>query len=656
MAKINVLEPKVFNKIAAGEVVERPASIVKELVENSIDAGATRIEVQIFDGGISKILISDNGCGIQKDDMELAFLPHATSKISDFGDLFSLSTLGFRGEALASIASVTRVEVTSKTRDGSGNTLRLEGGNIVARGEKGSPEGTYFCIEDIFYNTPARKKFLKQPKKEETEITNMIAKLILANPKIAFKYSADNKTIFSSTGKGIEDAICAIYGTKIMENLVPIDYVDGDYSLTGYIGKTSFFKSNRSYQTTIINGRWVADSIASIAISQCYESYMMKHCFPFCVVYLNVPNPELDVNVHPNKLEVRFADNKKIFSFVYNAISTALLDDLTKKTQTDTALSLNSNVPNTAEVNNQNEVLTIFGSVSLPQSTPSEPTFVAKTPSEEQGNSEASNPNLGFILDSAIPTNGNAAVLSSDNESTAEEIVLERLVTPETPRYEFDTKSSQKIEPKPIQTQLVADDIKDKHTYLSTQIVGKLFNTFIIVEIDDNVYFIDQHAAHERLLFDKYVAYVKKQEMSCQPLLIPYTITVNHKEEDFILDNLDLLRQLGFDIDQFGDLTFKISAIPSILPNLDVMAFFENFLGNINSIVQLKSIDLVLDHLAETACKHAVKGGDDLDKEEIIKLVSDFASGDVTLQCPHGRPFVVKFSRKDLDKWFKRTV
>lgn len=642
MPKINVLEPKVFNQIAAGEVVERPASIVKELVENSIDAGATRIEVSIFDGGITKIIITDNGVGIEADDMELAFLPHATSKISEIEDVFDLSTLGFRGEALASIASVTRVEVTSKTASGSGHTIRLEGGKIIARGERGSPVGTSFTVEDLFFNTPARQKFLKTSKKEESEITTLLTKLILANPNIAFRYCADGREILSSTGRGIEEAICAIYGTKILENLVKIDYVDGDYTLRGYIGKTTFFKPNRSYQTTIINNRWVADSMVSIALSQSYESYMMKHCFPFCVVYFDLPNSAVDVNVHPNKLEVRFQDPKGVFGFIYRAVSTALLDDISKKTRAEVEFSPERPVLYNAPEN----------ATALSQ------TVTIDTPLQQPAPESQRELNVDFILDNhtnSTTTESNTVTFGSSKDSVLGEIILDKL-TKDTPKYEFDIENSQKVEPKPIQTQLVADEIEDKKAYLETKIVGKIFNTFIIAEMGDAVYLIDQHAAHERLLFDRYVGYVKRKELSCQPLLIPYTINVNHREEQFINDNIDLLRQLGFEIDPFGDQVFKISAIPSMLPNLDVNSFFENFLSNINSIVQMKQIDLVLDHLAETACKHAVKGGDDLKREEIISLVSEFAGGDVTLQCPHGRPFVVKLTRRDFDKWFKRTV
>ncbi|MBO5103100.1 MAG: DNA mismatch repair endonuclease MutL [Clostridia bacterium] len=658
MPKINLLDPSVFNQIAAGEVVERPASIIKELVENSIDAGATRIEVQIFDGGITKLIVSDNGSGIAPDDLELAFMPHATSKIKDYNDLFSLDTLGFRGEALASIASVTEIEVITKTASTEGQSIKLSGGKVVAKGEKGSPQGTYFCVENLFFNTPARQKFLKKPKKEESEITTLITRLILANPNVAFKYSADNKLIFNSTGKGIEDAIFAIYGAQTMQNLVKVDYTDGDYNLIGYIGKTTYFKPNRTYQTIMINNRWVADSIASVAVSQSYESYMMKHCFPFCVLYLTMPNEEVDVNVHPNKLEVRFQDSRKIFGFVYKAISEALFNDITKKTQQEIH-------PNEPQIELVKPV-----EVEVTQTTPNdivieqkqeinlENTSQSSAPVENKENEKQSEAgaSLEFFFNNPYSTTKTNEIHSSEG-SVLNEIVIDKLIDSTIQKYEFqDTPKSQKIEPKPIQTQLVADEIQDKHAFLSTQVIGKLFNTFVVVEIDDNVYFIDQHAAHERLLYDKYVRQVKQKEMACQPLLLPYTIQVNHAEEQFILDNMELLQQLGFDISPFGTLSFRVSAIPCILPNLNVSNFFANFLSNINSIVNLKSIDLILDILAETACKHAVKGGDDLAKEEIVKLVSDFADGNTTLQCPHGRPFVVKFTRKDLDKWFKRTV
>ncbi len=630
MAKINILAPEIFNKIAAGEVVEKPASVVKEVVENSIDAGASKIDIQVYDGGISKIIVSDNGSGILPEDLEPAFLPHATSKIANEADLYNISTLGFRGEALASIASVSQIEVISKTVDNNGFSIKVSGGKVVAKGEKGSPVGTYICVENLFFNTPARQKFLKKPKKEESDITTLVAKLILANPNIAFKYSADNKVIYTSSGQGLQDAIFAIYGAQIIENLIPIDFSSEKYSLTGYIGKTTFFKANRTYQTIMINGRWVADSIVNVALSQCYEAYMMKRCFPFCVINLKIPNDELDVNVHPSKLEVRFQDSRAIFAFVYKAVSEAIYQDLTKKT--------------TEEVTVQHEEL---------------PFTLTRAPEVAEPIKQTLN--VDFVLDSPAFKSDNALHTSAD--SVLNEIVIEKLAGQPLSSVNFgpvnETESEQnKIDytPKPTQQQLIQDDVVDKDAFLSSRIIGKVFNTFIILELGDDLYFIDQHAAHERLLFDRYVKQVKDQSVTSQPLLLPYNIDVNHSEEQFILDNIEMLRSLGFDIEPFGNLSFKISAIPSILPNLNVENFFKNFLANLNNYSQIKSIDLIRDNLAETACKHAVKGGDDLDKEELVKLVREVGDGNTTMQCPHGRPFVVRFSRRDIDKWFKRVV
>ena len=637
MTKINILTPDIFNKIAAGEVVEKPASIVKELVENSIDAGATKINIQVYDGGISKIIVSDNGSGILPDDLKPAFLPHATSKIKTEEDLYKIGTLGFRGEALASIAAVSQVEVISKTSETVGSSIKLSGGEIVAQGEKGSPVGTYICVENLFFNTPARQKFLKKPKKEESEITSLVSKLILANPNKAIKYTADDKVIYSSSGQGLKEAIFAIYGSAVLENLIPINVDNGKYKLTGYIGKTSYFKSNRTYQTIMINNRWIADSIVNVALSQSYEAYMMKHCFPFCVLDLTVPNEEVDVNVHPSKLEVRFQDSRAIFGFVYRAITETIYSDLTKKTTEE------------VEVENQKPEFEL-------QRAPETP-YQSQT--ANSSTIDLDKLNLDFILDSPIQSN---AAHSSEG-SVLNEIVIEKLASTVAPKI-FDERCDTKINkndepifiPKPTQQQLIKDDVIDKDEMLSSQIIGKAFNTFVVMEANDELYFIDQHAAHERLLFDKYVKQIKDKEVSCQPLLIPYTIDVNSAEEQFINDNLDMLRSLGFDIAEFGNLSFKVSAIPSILPDLNVNNFFKNFLSNLNNYTQLKNIDLIRDDLAETACKHAVKGGDDLDKDELIKLVKAVGNGDVTLQCPHGRPFVVKFTRREIDKWFRRVV
>ena len=629
MAKINILKPEIFNKISAGEVVEKPASIVKELIENSIDAGADKINIQIYDGGITKIVVSDNGSGIEPDDLESAFLPHATSKIANEDDLYNIATLGFRGEALASIAAVSQVEVISKTINSNGNSIKISGGEIVAEGEKGSPAGTYICVENLFFNTPARQKFLKKPKKEESDITTLVAKLILANPNISIKYSADDKLIYSSSGQGLKDAIFAVYGAQTLNSIIPIEFERGNYKLTGYLGKTSFFKPNRTYQTIMVNNRYVADSIINVALSQSYESYMMKHCFPFCVINFSIPVNEVDVNVHPSKLEVRFQDSRAVFGFIYSAISETLFNYLTQKTNEEVETK-------------QPEI-----QLSKPEEVDVRKTETTQNTSNDLG--------MSLLFDNLTQDN-NRLELHSSKDSVLSEIIIEKL-TSQTPKETLNTTEEKPVfVPQPTQQQLIKEEIVDKDAYLSSQIIGKAFNTFVILEQEDNLYFIDQHAAHERLLFDKFVSQIKNDNVSSQPLLLPYTIEVNYQEEQFLNENLSMLQSLGFGIEPFGNLSFKISAIPSLLPDLNVPNFFSNFLANLNNYSQMKSIDLIRDDLAEKACKHAVKGGDDLSKEELIKLVRGVGDGNVTMQCPHGRPFVVKFTRKDIDKWFRRIV
>ena len=612
MPNINILPPEVYNKISAGEVVEKPASIVKELVENSIDAGADKIEVRITDGGIASITISDNGCGIDKDNLKKAFLPHATSKISSADDLDCILSLGFRGEALASIGAVSRVEIISRIKDETeGWSVYHEGGKTGEVIKKGAQYGTYICVKDIFFNTPARQKFLKSPKKEESDITSFMSRLILANPNIAFKYYSDEKLIYSSSGQGLKDAIFCVYGSEILDELLPIDVKSPNYALTGYIGKTTFFKSNRTYQTVMVNGRWVADSIINVACNQCYESYMMKRCFPFYILNITVPEGAVDVNVHPNKLEVRFQDNKSIFSFVYNAVTNRIYDYLTHK-DTEQQKSFSS------ELKTASEILIDEGPQDNLAHSPTQPADILQEISIEKLTSKTEMPFLPPKVDNLKPE------LS--------------------------------FQPTPTQQNLVPTLVTENNETLAINLIGKLFNTFVLVEMDDDLYIIDQHAAHERLLYDKFIAQIADKAVVSQILLLPYNITVNSVEEQFLSDNLDLLSSLGFDIEAFGPQTFKISAIPSILPNLNIQDFFTSFLSELNNFAGLKNVDLVKDYVAETACKHAVKGGDELTKNELEYLIKELGEGNVTKQCPHGRPFLMKFNHKEIDKWFKRIV
>ena len=368
MAKINVLDKSIFNRIAAGEVVDKPASVVKELVENSIDAGATKINIEIKEGGIKKIVVSDNGCGIDPDDIIKAFLPHATSKICTTDDLDKIGTLGFRGEALSSIASVSKVQMISKTKENDmGSEIIIEGGDVVSQSEKGASNGTYIAVTDLFYCVPARAKFLRKPKTEEGDITNIISRLILANPNIQIKYTADDKLVYYSSGNGIEEAIYAIYGNNILDNLIKIEFSSYDKLMTfsGYICKPTFSKPNRTYQTLIINGRYVINQQISTAIYKAYENFLMKGNFPFFVLYVTLPLDKVDVNVHPNKQDVKFEKSGEIFSLVVNAVSEVLYDiNHIKSIEEPTTEVVEENIP-LQEIKNVTETISKVNDVEI---------------------------------------------------------------------------------------------------------------------------------------------------------------------------------------------------------------------------------------------------------------------------------------------------
>lgn len=626
MGRINVLEPSVFNKISAGEVVERPASIVKELIENSIDAGANRITLEITNGGISSIVVTDNGMGVQQEDMTKAFLPHATSKIKVDTDLDNILTLGFRGEALASIAAVSQVEMISKTKDNVlANYITLEGGVQKSIGEKGSTDGTKIIVNNIFFNMPVRAKFLKKPKQEENEITNLMTRMILGNPDISIKYIADGKTIFNSQGTGLSDAIFAVYGASTIQNLIPVEYSTAKYKLTGFSSKTTYFKPNRTYQTLIINGRYVNNYLISQAVSRAYEQYMMKQAFPFFVLNLEMPVEELDVNVHPNKLDVRFEDSQAIFAFVYNAINDSIKYNLMPKQE--------EIIQEIKQENSDIETDIIQKSVEVMHSV---------------------------LYNTEEPKKEDNVILDKLENSTWEagEILIEKLQLKSISEFKSKVEEKQEEEkfiPKPVQETLIDTKVIDDE-YLSSKIVGKLFNTFVLLENNDKLYIIDQHAAHERILYDALVEELSSNSIKKQGLLIPFTFNVNTKESIFLKEHMDLINRLGFEISQFGEYTYRIDTVPNILADIELGKFVNTMLSNVNSYVMLKAEDILRDKLAQYACKHAVKGGDDLTKEELIKLVSTIADGDITMQCPHGRPFVIELSRGDLDKWFKRKL
>ena len=641
MANINILDKSIFNRIAAGEVVEKPASVVKELVENSIDAGANHITIEIVNGGIKKIRVTDDGCGMDIDNLPKAFLPHATSKISCLDDLDKIGTLGFRGEALSSIASVAKITAVSKIKTNeSGSKILIEGGEVVEISETGCVDGTSISVEDLFYNVPARAKFLRKPKTEESEITNLVSRLILANPDKAIKYVVDGKTIYNSTATDLKDAIYTIYGATAVENLIPVKYTyQNIIEVEGYIGQPSYTKPNRTYQTIIINGRYINNKTISTAIFNAYEPYIMKSCFPFFVCHVKLPLDKVDVNVHPNKLDVKFENNNLIFGAFYNPINDILFNLSTKvrkyeseeipeiKSEIDLSQlkTISANEGKQFNINNIEQQSDVVNYANIEDDEEQELKEVNFTEIEQKLNNSVNS----FL-------NNSTASFAAENN-----VVSQNLINIAKNEHIFSQ----------------ADMFNDVKVDLNTvKIIGICFNTYIIVENNSSIYFIDQHAGHERLLYDKFKESFEKNELATQTLLVPYVINTNHLESDFLNNNIETFKTLGFELEPFGINSFKVSSVPVLLKDISLYKFFNDILHDISGNLNLTKSDLLKDYLERTACRSAVKANDILSKNEIEKLLNMLNDCNQVLLCPHGRPVIIEVTSKEIEKWFKRIV
>ena len=641
MANINILDKSIFNRIAAGEVVEKPASVVKELVENSIDAGANHITIEIVNGGIKKIRVTDDGCGMDIDNLPKAFLPHATSKISCLDDLDKIGTLGFRGEALSSIASVAKITAVSKIKTNeSGSKILIEGGEVVEISETGCVDGTSISVEDLFYNVPARAKFLRKPKTEESEITNLVSRLILANPNKAIKYVVDGKTIYNSTATDLKDAIYTIYGATAVENLIPVKYTyQNIIEVEGYIGQPSYTKPNRTYQTIIINGRYINNKTISTAIFNAYEPYIMKSCFPFFVCHVKLPLDKVDVNVHPNKLDVKFENNNLIFGAFYNPINEILFNLSTKvrkyeseeipeiKSEIDLSQlkTISANEGKQFNINNIEQQSDVVNYANIEDDEEQELKEVNFTEIEQKLNNSVNS----FL-------NNSTASFAAENN-----VVSQNLINIAKNEHIFSQ----------------ADMFNDVKVDLNTvKIIGICFNTYIIVENNSSIYFIDQHAGHERLLYDKFKESFEKNELATQTLLVPYIINTNHLESDFLNNNIETFKTLGFELEPFGINSFKVSSVPVLLKDISLYKFFNDVLHDISGNLNLTKSDLLKDYLERTACRSAVKANDILSKNEIEKLLNMLNDCNQVLLCPHGRPVIIEVTSKEIEKWFKRIV
>lgn len=646
MPNINILDKTIFNRIAAGEVVEKPASVVKELVENSIDAKSTNITIEVESGGIKKIRVTDNGCGMDIDNLPKAFLPHATSKISCLDDLDKIGTLGFRGEALSSIASVANITAVSKVKEReSGSKIIINGGEVESVTETGCVDGTSITIENLFYNVPARAKFLRKPKTEENEITNLVSRLILANPNISIKYVADGKTIYHSTATGLKDAIYTVYGASVVENLVPIDYTyQNIIKVDGYIGIPSFTKPNRTYQTIIINGRYVNNKTISTAIFNAYEPYIMKSCFPFFVVSMTIPLDKVDVNVHPNKLDVKFENNNLIFGAFYTPINEVLLS-LSSKIRKYESEEKEEPITSSQTVN-FNNLHTLDNNIG------------------SQFNNNESQEKVDTVKYATIEDDEPSSQLTDNSFKSETEQNIAQSINSflSNKEFEFEVNTneiSQNMINRATQEHIFkqSDMFDDRKVDLaSLKIVGTCFNTYIIVENNDSIFFIDQHAGHERLLYDKFKALFEKDDLAVQSLLVPYVLNTNYLESNFINNNIDVFKSLGFEIEPFGINSFKVSSVPVLLKDISLYQFFNEVLQDVNKNLNLTKSDILKEYLERSACRSAVKANDILSKQEIEILLNMLNQNNQILQCPHGRPVIIEITDKEIEKWFKRIV
>lgn len=615
--KINLLSSKIYNRIAAGEVVERPFSVVKELVENSIDAGAKNILIEIQNGGVSTIKVSDDGGGIEKSELKKALLPHATSKISSLKDLDYITSLGFRGEALASIASVSKLNIVSKPKNQDfGAEISSMGGDISEVADCAASDGTVITVNNLFFNTPVREKFLHSERSEEGEISSTVAKFILGNPDIAFKYVSDGKTVYSSYGDGFKSAIACVYGVEVIDNCFYIDTEKNGVKLLGYIGKHHFTKGNRSYQTTFINGRYVVNQTVSASIANAYASYLMKRQYPFYVLNITLPTEIVDVNVHPNKLDVRFSNNQIVYGTVYSVVS-KVLDGSSE------ALNIVvDDIKNHIEFNNEKADDYVKHNYEPP---------IEKSKFEKLIFNDS-----GAVCENDIKN----SFIKTDNKPDVDIFAENKLY--------LENLEKKKHEPA-IATQNIIEISKE------LKYIGQVLNTYLVFEDGTDIYFADQHAAHERILFDKLNESLQKSDIITQPLLLPYILNVNNEEYDFLCSKLDLLNKMGIEINEFGRNAFKISAIPSFLTDINLQKFWNDVLNDLNVLKSFTVNDLLLEKLAQKACKAAIKSGDKLREPEIETLMSKL-SENIGLKCPHGRPVAIKITRTEIDKWFKRII
>lgn len=641
MGKIQVLDQLTVDKIAAGEVIERPASIVKELVENSIDAGATAIVVEIKDGGISFIRITDNGCGIDKDDIRNAFLRHSTSKIRTADDLMHISSLGFRGEALSSIAAVTQAELITKTKkDIAGSRYVIEGGNEISFTDTAAPDGTTFLIHQLFYNTPARRKFLKTPMTEASHIGDLLTRLALSHPEISIQFINNGQNKIHTSGNGdLKGAIYHIFGREIANNLIEIEESYQGMRMKGFLGKPLINRGNRNFENYFINGRYIKSQIIYKAIEDGYKDFTMQHKYPFTVLHFELPGENVDVNVHPTKMDIRFSNQQEIYRFVCDSVKTGLQEK------------------------------ELIPQVELPESElpgtrrPQEKEILAAKPVRQEVPQEK---DLDYFMEkmkervTSYHRQHSAAEVKDLSKIHRPEVQMDRIKEASAYRRTEETKQQHADipkQPEAKQMDFFKDNLLKREIRAEYKIIGQVFDTYWLVQFQDNLYIIDQHAAHERVLYERTLKGMKTREYTSQYLSPPLILELSMSEARLLNTHMERFTKIGFQIEHFGEDSYAVRAVPDNLFHIAKKDLLIEMLDHLSDeICRNPGEDMIDEKIASLSCKAAVKGNSSLSMQEVDTLIGELLTLENPYHCPHGRPTIIAMSKRELEKKFKRII
>ena len=691
MNKIVVLDEQTIDKIAAGEVIERPSSIVKELVENAIDAGATAVTVEIKEGGISFIRITDNGSGIEAEQIPTAFLRHATSKIRTAEDLLDVTSLGFRGEALSSIAAVCQVELISKTPESlTGVRYLIEGGKEKNMEEIGAPSGTTFLVRNIFYNTPARKKFLKTPQTETGYISELMERMALSHPEVSFKFIAGSQVKLHTSGNHrLKDIIYNIYGRDITNNLLEVEKTfENGMKITGFIGKPVISRGNRNFENYFVNGRYIKSKIISKAIEDAYQSFMMKHKYPFTVLHFQIDTEMLDINVHPTKMELRFAENEKLYQDVYNTIINTLSHkemivqvSVGKEEKEERPLKKKENLPEPFEksrlssIQQSKEKLNLLAhqtsapvtkklseedSRGIREVTSSYMVPAWQPPKREQPEVVMPEKQVSVTLNADVftgqATNDLKQITASATQEKKPEPQTAPPIQPEAPASPFAQKMEELAGSSVKESDFFSEKLLDRNNVKEHRIIGQLFDTYWLIEFRDNLFIIDQHAAHEKVLYEKTMRSMDKREYTSQILNPPVILTLSIQEAETLQKHMQYFQEIGFEIEEFGGKEYALRAVPDNLFGIAKDDLFIEMLDALDSQPASASVDIIKDRVATMSCKAAVKGNHRLSVSEVHALIDELMTLENPYHCPHGRPTIISMSKYEIEKKFKRIV